>query len=59
MSTISVSGFPKSDARIVSSHRNSRLRDRHAAAGATLGKHAKKFRRALPERAKEKAGESF
>ncbi len=51
MATIDLSGFPQTDA--VRSRRNSRLRSRPAAAGATHDRNAKKSRRALPERFKQ------
>jgi uncharacterized protein (TIGR03437 family) len=56
MSTISLSGFSASaraPSQMVPSGRASRLRTHTVAAGATFGRHAKKFRRALPERSKE------
>ena len=53
MSTISLSGFSQTAGQIVPSRHTSRLRSRAVAAGATYGRPAKKFRRALPERPKE------
>jgi uncharacterized protein (TIGR03437 family) len=49
MATIAVSGFSSVGAEIVPS-RTSMLRGRSGAAGAAYGRHAKNFRRALPER---------
>jgi len=51
MSTISLSGFPQA-AAVSSGRRTSRPRSRLAASGATPVRHAKNFRRALPERSK-------
>jgi uncharacterized protein (TIGR03437 family) len=57
MSTISLTGF-SAGARVpsqaVPSARTSRLRGRPVAAGASFGRHAKKYRRALPERSRDK-----
>jgi uncharacterized protein (TIGR03437 family) len=55
MSTISLSGFSQSS-DIVPSRRASRPRSRPVAAGATFGRHAKKFRRGLPERSRPVSG---
>jgi uncharacterized protein (TIGR03437 family) len=53
MATIRLSGFSTTDAKTVAGSRASLLRRRPVAAGATSGKNAKKFRRALPERTEE------
>ena len=50
MATISLSGFPGGDARIVPSGHAISARSRLAASGAAFGGHPKNFRRALPER---------
>jgi uncharacterized protein (TIGR03437 family) len=53
MSTISLSGFPQSAARVAPNRRAPRLRSHAIAAGATHGRPAKNSRhRALPERSK-------
>jgi uncharacterized protein (TIGR03437 family) len=53
MSTISVSGFSPTAAQLGPSRGASRPVRRPVAAGATYGRPAKNFRRALPERSKE------
>ncbi len=53
MATINLSGFTQTAGQIVASRHTARLRSRAVAAGATYGRPAKKFRRALPERSKE------
>jgi uncharacterized protein (TIGR03437 family) len=55
MSTISLSGFSDTSDGVPSS-RVSRPRSRSVAAGATFGRDAKKFRRALPERSRPQSG---
>jgi uncharacterized protein (TIGR03437 family) len=53
MSTISLAGFSDTGGRVVPTHGVSRLMSRAVPASAARGKHAKNFRRALPERSKE------
>lgn len=53
MATISLSGFSQRAVRIVPGPRAFRLRSRAVAAGAIHNRHAKDFRRALPDRSRE------